>query len=97
MTHLPQANPRTTGGPASPAAVDAVTDADNGGDAIPAGAAGGSRVALVRALICQRRRVALRHRRCPTDESRTTLAAIDEALAQYNINIPAIEQSRRSA
>ena len=60
---------------------------------MPAGAAM-SRTALASALVCERRRVALRHRRHPTEETRARLAAIDQALAEYKIDIPALEQAR---
>ena len=57
-------------------------------------AAARSRTAMASALVRERRRVALRHRRRPTEETRAVLAAIDLALAEYQIDIPALERAR---
>jgi hypothetical protein len=54
-------------------------------------AQGSPGISAVRDLIRARRRIALAYRRTQSDIDRHRLADIDRELAEYNIDIPAIE------
>jgi hypothetical protein len=51
------------------------------------------RVSQVKGLIRERRRIALAYRRSQGEFDRDQLERIDHALAGYNIDIPAVQQS----
>ena len=50
------------------------------------------RAAQVTDLILKRRKIAMAYRRSQTEEERIALALVDNDLAQYNIDIPAINR-----
>lgn len=58
----------------------------------PLAAAVAHRAEQVGELILRRRRIALDYRRLQSEDLRMALARLDDELAQYNINIPAIQR-----
>ncbi|WP_157817703.1 hypothetical protein [Candidatus Thiodictyon syntrophicum] len=58
----------------------------------PLGAAVAQRALQVGELVVRRRRTALDYRREQSEDLRIALAHLDDELARYNINIPAIQR-----